>query len=474
METTPAQAAEGMAVVHVLAAVLDRLVGANASLARADPGQVTKFHALKAPGIGVLQYLERIHKYASCSTECFILALIYIDRLIQRNNFLLTELNVHRVVITSILLAAKFFDDAYYNNAYYAKVGGVLVSEMNSLEVEFLFRINFSLHVTPDLFHKYHAELVSHAVGADLKTKPKLHPLSSVQVSQQTSPQLAATASMSNSSNSGASFVQSTSHQQRLAASGHTGHQYPSTEQLQQPPQQTQQQLQQITPSPPPPTMPHSCASISHGSTSCFEDTVVAQCHVPLVSNQQSSAPLVTPGPIAVPVVHHDHFAVLQRHSSMPLTNDHAAHTKLGAGPQVIVPTGDEMSHLGRHSSYGFSTSSMSTSSTHSPEGSDQPLSDQFVIVENGALHGHLVTHYQHQHFTHCAGEPMHLHEVKPSVAGAQLSRRHSDISRYTTASSAGPTGTIRMDSSQAVTHRPVITQHFIGGQVLTGCGSGF
>mmetsp|Transcript_6300 Transcript_6300/g.7937 ORF Transcript_6300/g.7937 Transcript_6300/m.7937 type:complete len:472 (-) Transcript_6300:426-1841(-) len=165
MESTPAQAAEGTAIVRVLAAVLERLVGANTHLARADPGQVTKFHALKAPRISVLQYLERIHKYASCSSECFILALIYIDRLIQRNNFLLTELNVHRVVITSILLAAKFFDDAYYNNAYYAKVGGVLVSEMNSLEVEFLFRLNFSLRVSPDLYSKYHAELVSHAIG---------------------------------------------------------------------------------------------------------------------------------------------------------------------------------------------------------------------------------------------------------------------------------------------------------------------
>lgn len=165
MESTPEQSADGMAIVRVLAAVLERLVGANTPLARADPGQVTKFHALKAPGIGILQYLERIHKYSSCSTECFILALVYIDRLIQRNNFLLTELNVHRVVITSILLAAKFFDDAYYNNAYYAKVGGVLVSEMNSLEVEFLFRINFSLHVSPELYSKYHAELISHAIG---------------------------------------------------------------------------------------------------------------------------------------------------------------------------------------------------------------------------------------------------------------------------------------------------------------------
>mmetsp|Transcript_31435 Transcript_31435/g.92162 ORF Transcript_31435/g.92162 Transcript_31435/m.92162 type:complete len:362 (-) Transcript_31435:175-1260(-) len=166
MDSTPEQIAEGESVVRVLAAVLERLIGANSLLAQTDPGKVTKFHALKAPGIGIHQYLERIHKYASCSTECFVLALIYIDRLIQRNNFLLTDLNVHRVVITAVLLAAKFFDDAYYNNAYYAKVGGVLISEMNSLEVEFLFRINFSLHVDSEVFQKYRAELAVHAASA--------------------------------------------------------------------------------------------------------------------------------------------------------------------------------------------------------------------------------------------------------------------------------------------------------------------
>lgn len=59
MEHTPEQAAEGYVLVKVLAAVLERLVNTNAALARSDPGQVTKFHALKAPGIGVEQYLER-------------------------------------------------------------------------------------------------------------------------------------------------------------------------------------------------------------------------------------------------------------------------------------------------------------------------------------------------------------------------------------------------------------------------------
>lgn len=59
MEATPEQSAEGLSIVRVLSSVLDRLVCANASIAMADPGQVTKFHAMKPPGINVQQYLER-------------------------------------------------------------------------------------------------------------------------------------------------------------------------------------------------------------------------------------------------------------------------------------------------------------------------------------------------------------------------------------------------------------------------------
>jgi hypothetical protein len=59
MESTPEECVEGLAIVRVLAAVLDRLVCANATAALSHPGQVTKFHAMKAPGIAIQQYLER-------------------------------------------------------------------------------------------------------------------------------------------------------------------------------------------------------------------------------------------------------------------------------------------------------------------------------------------------------------------------------------------------------------------------------
>mgnify|MGYP005993619845 CR=1 FL=1 len=44
--------------------------------------------------------LHRILKYSACSGECFVLALVYIDRLIQQHNLVLSTLNVHRVIIT--------------------------------------------------------------------------------------------------------------------------------------------------------------------------------------------------------------------------------------------------------------------------------------------------------------------------------------------------------------------------------------
>jgi hypothetical protein len=49
--------------------------------------------------------------------------------------------------------ALKFF--RYYNNAFYAKVGGISTTEMNFLEVDLLFGLGFRLNVTPTTFHTY-------------------------------------------------------------------------------------------------------------------------------------------------------------------------------------------------------------------------------------------------------------------------------------------------------------------------------
>ncbi|KAJ6339406.1 hypothetical protein OIU77_007385 [Salix suchowensis] len=89
---------------------------------------------------------------------------------------------IFKLLITSVLISVKFMDDIgfkfddptdefiffssstildmspdirYYNNAFYAKVGGISTREMNLLEVDFLFGLGFQLNVTPATFHLY-------------------------------------------------------------------------------------------------------------------------------------------------------------------------------------------------------------------------------------------------------------------------------------------------------------------------------
>lgn len=151
----------GRMICQTLAYVVESLVEPS-EFATVPYQHPSKFEAFRAPGISIRDYLMRIHKYASCSPECFVLALVYIDRLQRMQGFVLTELNVHRIVITSVVLAAKFFDDHYFNNAYYAKVGGVLCKEMNELEIEYLLLINFSLHVPTDTYARFYNDLSNH------------------------------------------------------------------------------------------------------------------------------------------------------------------------------------------------------------------------------------------------------------------------------------------------------------------------
>ena len=59
------------------------------------------------------------------------MSLVYVDKLIEIKNLILTSLNVHRLLVTCVMVAAKFHDDLFYNNAYFSKLG------------KHLFRIHF-------------------------------------------------------------------------------------------------------------------------------------------------------------------------------------------------------------------------------------------------------------------------------------------------------------------------------------------
>lgn len=121
--------------------------------------QVSKFNGLHPTPITIAYYLQRIAQFSGCSDQCFVLMLIYIDRLVTKKNIALDAYNVHRLIISAILLSAKFFDDHFFFNPHFALVGGLKEREMNTLELEFLFLIEFNLYVTAEDYQTYYNTL---------------------------------------------------------------------------------------------------------------------------------------------------------------------------------------------------------------------------------------------------------------------------------------------------------------------------
>ncbi|XP_022758225.1 cyclin-U3-1-like [Durio zibethinus] len=148
-------------ILSLLSSLLEKSVQKNEMQSETTnmKDNVAIFHGLRAPTISIQQYIDRIFKYAGCSPSCFLVAYIYVDRFVQQTDVHLTSLNVHRLLITSVMIAAKFIDDACFNNAYYARVGGVSTAELNRLEMKFLFSLDFRLQVNVNTFQRYCSQL---------------------------------------------------------------------------------------------------------------------------------------------------------------------------------------------------------------------------------------------------------------------------------------------------------------------------
>lgn len=53
------------------------------------------------------------------------------------------------------MIAIKFNEDDFYENSFYAKVGGVDLLELNSLEQYFLESLEYKLYLHADIYHNY-------------------------------------------------------------------------------------------------------------------------------------------------------------------------------------------------------------------------------------------------------------------------------------------------------------------------------
>ena len=141
---------------HVLAFVLQQMIQANDVLGLQSVNTNFSCPVEKAPSISLLMFVERMMRFLPATKELYIVALIYLDRIVALDpEIALTLYNVHRLFISAVHVASKFLDDLFYSTSFVARVAGVPTDELNRLEIEFLAAIRFSLCVDPSLFATY-------------------------------------------------------------------------------------------------------------------------------------------------------------------------------------------------------------------------------------------------------------------------------------------------------------------------------
>ena len=136
-------------------------------------GRLTRFHSRAPPGISVSDYLQRLIHHATLSPPILLSMVWYIDRLCSLYPaFTINSLTVHRFLITAATVAAKGLSDSFWTNPVYARIGGIPVSELATLELDFLEKVQWKIVPKPETLEEYYRSLVDRIKGYELEQAP--------------------------------------------------------------------------------------------------------------------------------------------------------------------------------------------------------------------------------------------------------------------------------------------------------------
>jgi len=108
----------------------------------------------------IYEFMKALYDCAQFSPECCIICLVYINRLIAFTGMPLHPTNWRPLILCSLLVAQKVWDDKYLSNADFAFIYPFFVTdEINRLEQKFLELIQYNVTVKSGLYAKYYFEL---------------------------------------------------------------------------------------------------------------------------------------------------------------------------------------------------------------------------------------------------------------------------------------------------------------------------
>jgi metal-sulfur cluster biosynthetic enzyme len=111
--------------------------------------KLTPFHSVVEPPVAIDVYVHRLVRYLGCSDHGVMMGMILTAKYCVANALLPSRLTMHRLLLTTTLIAVKCHHDIFSSNQSFAKIGGIMVEELNALEVLVFHGLGFRTRIRP-------------------------------------------------------------------------------------------------------------------------------------------------------------------------------------------------------------------------------------------------------------------------------------------------------------------------------------
>lgn len=113
------------------------------------------FDLTQMPCIPLHMYIARVIYYCQTEKSIIVSSLIILDRIFTVCPKILTSSSAYKLFFICVVVCTKMYNDTFFTNQFYAKVGGISLNEINMLEIQLLSLLKFNLYVESDVYQTY-------------------------------------------------------------------------------------------------------------------------------------------------------------------------------------------------------------------------------------------------------------------------------------------------------------------------------